>query len=113
MSTTLVSDERLTYPSVFAVWYEPTDADKACKPFLSESWKVLTYTSPNLAELCTMNRTLGLPTPTGASLFLCPVLQGSCTDGDAADKQCGKKQLVVEQVYTRTPDGRVKAQEKY
>ncbi|XP_012697910.2 pseudouridine-metabolizing bifunctional protein C1861.05 [Clupea harengus] len=45
------------------VWYESTDADKACKPFLSESWKALTYTSPNLAELCTMNRTLGLPTP--------------------------------------------------
>ncbi|XP_062403096.1 uncharacterized protein zgc:136858 [Sardina pilchardus] len=46
------------------VWFEPTDADKACKPFLSESWKALTYTSPNIAELCTMNRTLGLPTPT-------------------------------------------------
>ncbi|XP_007252903.3 uncharacterized protein zgc:136858 [Astyanax mexicanus] len=45
------------------VWYEPTDADKACKPFLSESWKALSYTSPNLAELCTMNRTLHLPTP--------------------------------------------------
>ncbi|XP_058623041.1 uncharacterized protein zgc:136858 isoform X3 [Onychostoma macrolepis] len=48
------------------VWFEPTDADKACKPFLSESWKSLSYTSPNLAELCTMNHTLGLPTPTGA-----------------------------------------------
>uniref|UniRef100_A0A672NHI0 Pseudouridine-metabolizing bifunctional protein C1861.05-like n=1 Tax=Sinocyclocheilus grahami TaxID=75366 RepID=A0A672NHI0_SINGR len=47
------------------VWFEPTDADKACKPFLSESWKALSYTSPNLAELCTMNHTLGLPTPTG------------------------------------------------
>ncbi|XP_043083149.1 pseudouridine-metabolizing bifunctional protein C1861.05 [Puntigrus tetrazona] len=46
------------------VWFEPTDADKACKPFLSESWKALSYTSPNLAELCTMNHTLGLPTPT-------------------------------------------------
>ncbi|XP_035388171.1 pseudouridine-metabolizing bifunctional protein C1861.05 isoform X3 [Electrophorus electricus] len=45
------------------VWYEPTDADKACKPFVSESWKALTYTSPNLAELCTMNQTLLLPTP--------------------------------------------------
>uniref|UniRef100_A0A8C9T7J7 Zgc:136858 n=1 Tax=Scleropages formosus TaxID=113540 RepID=A0A8C9T7J7_SCLFO len=45
------------------VWFEPTDSDKACKPFLSESWKTLTYTSPNLMELCTMNRTLGLPTP--------------------------------------------------
>ncbi|XP_036424228.1 pseudouridine-metabolizing bifunctional protein C1861.05 isoform X2 [Colossoma macropomum] len=45
------------------VWYEPTDADKACKPFLSDSWKDLSYTSPNLAELCTMSRTLHLPTP--------------------------------------------------
>ncbi|XP_072519956.1 uncharacterized protein [Salminus brasiliensis] len=45
------------------VWYEPTDADKACKPFLSDSWKALSYTSPNLAELCTMNHTLHLPTP--------------------------------------------------
>ncbi|KAG7454455.1 hypothetical protein MATL_G00259880 [Megalops atlanticus] len=45
------------------VWYEPTDADKACKPFLSHSWKALTFTSPNLAELRTMNQTLGLPTP--------------------------------------------------
>ncbi|KAJ8411373.1 hypothetical protein AAFF_G00173790 [Aldrovandia affinis] len=45
------------------VWYEPTDADKACKPFLSDSWKALSYTSPNLVELCTMNRTLGLSTP--------------------------------------------------
>ncbi|KAL2093600.1 hypothetical protein ACEWY4_010912 [Coilia grayii] len=45
------------------VWFEPTDADKASKPFLCESWKALTYTSPNLAELCTINHTLGLPTP--------------------------------------------------
>ncbi|KAK6317835.1 hypothetical protein J4Q44_G00111260 [Coregonus suidteri] len=28
------------------VWYEPTDCDKACKPFLSDSWKALAYTSP-------------------------------------------------------------------
>ncbi|XP_041692879.2 pseudouridine-metabolizing bifunctional protein C1861.05 [Coregonus clupeaformis] len=45
------------------VWYEPTDCDKACKPFLSDSWKALAYTSPNLAELCTINKALGLPTP--------------------------------------------------
>ncbi|KAK3535667.1 hypothetical protein QTP70_019733 [Hemibagrus guttatus] len=45
------------------VWYEPTDADKACKPFVSKSWKALSYTSPNLAELRTMNQTLHLPTP--------------------------------------------------
>ncbi|XP_033940412.1 uncharacterized protein [Pseudochaenichthys georgianus] len=45
------------------VWYEPTDSDKACKPFLSDAWKSLSYSSPNLAELRTMNKTLGLPTP--------------------------------------------------
>ncbi|XP_061085884.1 uncharacterized protein zgc:136858 [Conger conger] len=45
------------------VWYEPTDTDKAPKPFLSDSWRNLSYTSPNLAELCAMNQTLGLPTP--------------------------------------------------
>uniref|UniRef100_A0AAX7U8D9 Carbohydrate kinase PfkB domain-containing protein n=1 Tax=Astatotilapia calliptera TaxID=8154 RepID=A0AAX7U8D9_ASTCA len=41
------------------VWYEPTDSEKACKPFLSNAWKSLSYSSPNLAELCTMNKTLG------------------------------------------------------
>ncbi|XP_068169684.1 uncharacterized protein zgc:136858 isoform X2 [Antennarius striatus] len=45
------------------VWYEPTDSEKACKPFLSDSWKSLSYASPNLAELCTMTKTLGIPTP--------------------------------------------------
>lgn len=45
------------------VWYEPTDSDKACKPFLSEAWKSLSYASPNLSELYTMNKTLGLPLP--------------------------------------------------
>ncbi|XP_051916675.1 uncharacterized protein zgc:136858 isoform X3 [Hippocampus zosterae] len=45
------------------VWYEPTDSEKACKPFLSDAWKSLSYASPNLAELCTMNKTLGLQTP--------------------------------------------------
>ncbi|XP_061533278.1 uncharacterized protein zgc:136858 [Phycodurus eques] len=45
------------------VWYEPTDSKKACKPFLSDAWKSLSYASPNLAELCTMNKTLGLQTP--------------------------------------------------
>lgn len=50
------------------VWYEPTDADKACKPFLSDAWKSLTYCSPNLVELCTMTRTLGIPTPDGKFL---------------------------------------------
>ncbi|XP_037834240.1 pseudouridine-metabolizing bifunctional protein C1861.05 isoform X2 [Kryptolebias marmoratus] len=45
------------------VWYEPTNAEKARKPFLSDAWKSLSYSSPNLAELCTMNKTLGLKTP--------------------------------------------------
>ncbi|XP_042351382.1 pseudouridine-metabolizing bifunctional protein C1861.05 [Plectropomus leopardus] len=45
------------------VWYEPTDSEKACKPFLSDAWKSLSYSSPNLTELCTMNKTLGIPTP--------------------------------------------------
>ncbi|KAM6937228.1 uncharacterized protein FYW49_021029 isoform 2-T2 [Xenentodon cancila] len=45
------------------VWYEPTDTEKACKPFLSDTWKSLSYSSPNLAELCVMNKTLGITTP--------------------------------------------------
>ncbi|XP_041852692.1 pseudouridine-metabolizing bifunctional protein C1861.05 isoform X2 [Melanotaenia boesemani] len=45
------------------VWYEPTDAEKACKPFLSDAWKSLSYSSPNMAELCIMNKTLGIKTP--------------------------------------------------
>ncbi|KAM4618493.1 uncharacterized protein ACJ7VT_007871 [Polymixia lowei] len=45
------------------VWYEPTDLTKACKPFLSDSWKSLSYSSPNLVELCMMNKSLGFPTP--------------------------------------------------
>uniref|UniRef100_A0A3B3ZQI6 Carbohydrate kinase PfkB domain-containing protein n=1 Tax=Periophthalmus magnuspinnatus TaxID=409849 RepID=A0A3B3ZQI6_9GOBI len=44
-------------------WYEPTDSDKASKPFLSEAWKSLCYASPNFSELCTMNKTLGFPVP--------------------------------------------------
>lgn len=50
------------------VWYEPTDPEKACKPFLSDAWKSLSYSSPNLAELCTMNKTLGMMTPEGKLL---------------------------------------------
>ncbi|XP_029010234.1 uncharacterized protein zgc:136858 isoform X1 [Betta splendens] len=45
------------------VWYEPTDSEKACKPFLSDAWRSLSYSSPNLAELLTMNKTLGLAIP--------------------------------------------------
>ncbi|NXG63618.1 YOW5 protein, partial [Hemiprocne comata] len=48
-----------------AVCYEPTDENKASKPFLSDSWKVLTYISPNLQELRAINRTLGNPLPAG------------------------------------------------
>ncbi|XP_021163178.2 pseudouridine-metabolizing bifunctional protein C1861.05 [Fundulus heteroclitus] len=45
------------------IWYEPTDVDKACKPFLSDAWKSLSYLSPNLKELCMINKTLGLTAP--------------------------------------------------
>ncbi|XP_064652421.1 uncharacterized protein LOC135503064 [Lineus longissimus] len=33
------------------VWYDCTDILKACKPFLSDAWKKLTYIRPNLKEL--------------------------------------------------------------
>ncbi|XP_059834071.1 uncharacterized protein zgc:136858 [Hypanus sabinus] len=46
------------------VLFEPTDFSSACKPFKTESWKSLTYTSPNLMELWAMNQALGLPVPT-------------------------------------------------
>ncbi|XP_019345182.1 pseudouridine-5'-phosphate glycosidase isoform X4 [Alligator mississippiensis] len=46
------------------VCYEPTDENKASKPFLSDSWRALTYISPNLRELRAINRTLGHPVPT-------------------------------------------------
>nr|XP_025975607.1 pseudouridine-metabolizing bifunctional protein C1861.05-like isoform X2 [Dromaius novaehollandiae] len=46
-----------------AVCYEPTDEKKASKPFLSDSWKSLTYISPNLQELRAINQTLGNPLP--------------------------------------------------
>lgn len=49
----------------FEVCYEPTDENKASKPFLSDSWKALTYISPNLQELRAINRTLGNPLPAG------------------------------------------------
>uniref|UniRef100_A0A4W3JZI2 Zgc:136858 n=1 Tax=Callorhinchus milii TaxID=7868 RepID=A0A4W3JZI2_CALMI len=45
------------------VWYEPTDFNKASKPFVSDSWRALMYTSPNLGELRSMNEALGLPVP--------------------------------------------------
>ncbi|XP_010220164.1 PREDICTED: pseudouridine-metabolizing bifunctional protein C1861.05-like [Tinamus guttatus] len=46
-----------------AVCYEPTDENKASKPFLSDSWKALTFISPNLQELRAINQTLGNPLP--------------------------------------------------
>ncbi|NXD08907.1 YOW5 protein, partial [Nothocercus nigrocapillus] len=48
-----------------AVCYEPTDENKASKPFLSDSWKALTFISPNLQELRAINQTLGNPLPAG------------------------------------------------
>uniref|UniRef100_A0AAV2L1W4 SEFIR domain-containing protein n=1 Tax=Knipowitschia caucasica TaxID=637954 RepID=A0AAV2L1W4_KNICA len=61
------------------VWYEPTDSDKASKPFLSEAWKSLSYTSPNLSELCTMNKTLGLEVPQALPESLDEVLELAMT----------------------------------
>ncbi|XP_077195959.1 uncharacterized protein LOC143838487 isoform X3 [Paroedura picta] len=46
-----------------AVYYEPTDVDKASKPFFSDSWRALASISPNLRELRAINRTLGHPVP--------------------------------------------------
>ncbi|XP_041072153.1 pseudouridine-metabolizing bifunctional protein C1861.05 [Carcharodon carcharias] len=45
------------------VLFEPTNSISACKPFKSDSWKSLAYTSPNLMELRSMNEVLGLPVP--------------------------------------------------
>ncbi|XP_015246498.1 PREDICTED: pseudouridine-metabolizing bifunctional protein C1861.05-like [Cyprinodon variegatus] len=55
----------------FNIWYEPTDTEKACKPFLSDAWKYLSYSSPNMAELCMMNKTLGHTVPEG-NFYLLP-----------------------------------------
>ncbi|XP_054886583.1 uncharacterized protein zgc:136858 isoform X2 [Poeciliopsis prolifica] len=62
----------------FNIWYEPTDAEKACKPFLSDAWKSLSYSSPNLAELSTMNKTLGLTVPGGNLLSLASIKSCRC-----------------------------------
>ncbi|XP_065497761.1 uncharacterized protein LOC135992483 isoform X2 [Caloenas nicobarica] len=58
-----------------AVCYEPTDENKASKPFLSDSWKALTCISPNLQELRAINRTLGNPLPAELPSRLEDVLQ--------------------------------------
>ncbi|XP_019345178.1 uncharacterized protein LOC102565606 isoform X1 [Alligator mississippiensis] len=71
------------------VCYEPTDENKASKPFLSDSWRALTYISPNLRELRAINRTLGHPVPTDlpsrledvvrtAMTLACPLLTQLC-----------------------------------
>uniref|UniRef100_A0A8D0G9H2 Carbohydrate kinase PfkB domain-containing protein n=1 Tax=Sphenodon punctatus TaxID=8508 RepID=A0A8D0G9H2_SPHPU len=53
-----------------AVCYEPTDENKASKPFLSDSWRSLTCISPNLRELRAINRTLGHPIPADSRHFM-------------------------------------------
>uniref|UniRef100_A0A803W8E5 Carbohydrate kinase PfkB domain-containing protein n=1 Tax=Ficedula albicollis TaxID=59894 RepID=A0A803W8E5_FICAL len=60
-----------------AVCYEPTDENKASKPFLSDSWKALTYISPNLQELRAINRTLGNPLPAELPSRLEDVIQAA------------------------------------
>ncbi|XP_044297154.1 uncharacterized protein LOC123028896 isoform X1 [Varanus komodoensis] len=54
---------RIAREQHLAVWYEPTDVNKASKPFHSDSWTALTCTSPNLRELRAINQTLGHPVP--------------------------------------------------
>lgn len=49
----------------FEVFYEPTDVDKASKPFFSDSWRALACISPNLQELRAIVQTLGHPVPAG------------------------------------------------
>ncbi|XP_078272611.1 uncharacterized protein LOC144603344 isoform X2 [Rhinoraja longicauda] len=43
------------------VLFEPTDSNSARKPFVTDGWKALAYTTPNLMELRAMNQALGLP----------------------------------------------------
>ncbi|XP_073982860.1 uncharacterized protein isoform X6 [Rhodnius prolixus] len=42
------------------IWFEPTELKKAAKPFSSELWKSITCTSPNLNELITIAKTVGV-----------------------------------------------------
>lgn len=70
-SWTAASIDFYVIPSMcVTVWYEPTDSEKACKPFLSDAWKSLSYSSPNLVELCTMNQTLDIQTPEGKQKYI-------------------------------------------
>lgn len=36
---------------LIAVWFEPTDSNRAGKPFKSSRWQNISYISPNLREL--------------------------------------------------------------
>ncbi|XP_062989385.1 uncharacterized protein LOC134403272 isoform X4 [Elgaria multicarinata webbii] len=62
-----------------AVCYEPTDVDKASKPFLSDSWRALACISPNLRELRAINRTLGHPVPADLPSKLEDVVEAAVT----------------------------------
>ncbi|XP_039625986.1 pseudouridine-metabolizing bifunctional protein C1861.05 [Polypterus senegalus] len=61
------------------VWYEPTDPKRACKPFLSDSWKSLTFISPNLSELYAINQALGLPVSSALPTSLDEILNSAAT----------------------------------
>ncbi|XP_078509550.1 uncharacterized protein LOC144769367 [Lissotriton helveticus] len=61
------------------VCYEPTDEGKASKPFLSDTWKALTYTSPNLLELRAINRSLGNAVPQDLPTSLDGILEAAVT----------------------------------
>jgi hypothetical protein len=49
----------VTYLSLLAVWFEPTDVRKAGKAFQSRHWTTLGYVSPNLNELLVMSQASG------------------------------------------------------
>ncbi|XP_061494774.1 uncharacterized protein LOC133390349 isoform X1 [Rhineura floridana] len=62
-----------------AVCYEPTDVDKASKPFLSDSWRALACISPNLQELRAINQALGHPVPADMPSTLEDVVKTAAT----------------------------------
>ncbi|KAJ7329105.1 hypothetical protein JRQ81_015279 [Phrynocephalus forsythii] len=61
------------------VCYEPTDMDKASKPFLSNSWRTLACISPNLRELRAISQTLGYPVPADLPSKLEDILETAVT----------------------------------
>uniref|UniRef100_A0ABM5GEK5 Uncharacterized protein isoform X4 n=1 Tax=Pogona vitticeps TaxID=103695 RepID=A0ABM5GEK5_9SAUR len=61
------------------VCYEPTDVDKASKPFFSDSWKTLACISPNLRELRAISWTLGYPAPADLPSKLDAILEIAAT----------------------------------